>query len=593
MVDSVAVLPWAMPILDSNGDPVSGGSIEFFDAGTTDTREVFSTSDLSTTSLGVTVTLNAAGIPVNGSSVPIIIYTGSTDYKVIIKDSDSVTLFTFDDIKGAIDTSAFGTGSSVFSSEVDASAGNVTIVAGDAGKLKNLDCSGGDIDVTLISAVTATDGYIIGIRHNGTANEVRIATVSSQTIQVPGSAGSTGLALTGKGHTVWLISNGANWVVAWMTEPLISTDGGTIKIADRLTAPPASPEPGGRYILNGTPTGDWSAQAEHDIAESDGQGGWFFHTPPTNCGWLAYVQDETLYTSFQSSAWVDQSGMPGAQSSSIKMAIFEDQKTDGTDGGSASGSAGFIDRDLTTFVNSGEDNVITGASLSSNEFTLPAGTYLVMASSPFYLVDWCHIRIQSTTTSKVIYGSNEFVSTNVAASGITATAMGVLTLTGSEAFNLQYEVSTNRATDGLGVNTGSTGIVERYSRVTVVDLTSLQGETGAEGPQGPSGGGSPVALTSTTNSVAWDMSTGVDFEIDTLGENTTIANPTNVTVGKRGRVRIVQDGTGTRTVAWGANFVFAGGSAPTASTGAGDVDIFQYDCIDATTIWIEDHLNVS
>ena len=102
-----------------------------------------------------------------------------------------------------------------------------------------------------------------------------------------------------------------------------------------------------------------------------------------------------------------------------------------------------------------------------------------------------------------------------------------------------------------------------------------------------------VALTSSSNSVAWDMDGGIDFDIDTLGENTTIANPTNVIVGKKGRLRIVQDGTGSRTVAWGSNFEFAGGTAPTATTTASAEDIFYYDCISATRILITSVLDIS
>lgn len=101
-----------------------------------------------------------------------------------------------------------------------------------------------------------------------------------------------------------------------------------------------------------------------------------------------------------------------------------------------------------------------------------------------------------------------------------------------------------------------------------------------------------VALSSSSNSVAWDMSSGIDFDIDTLGENTTLANPTNVTVGKKGRIRVVQDGTGSRTMAFASNFVFLGGTAPTLSTAAGAEDYLYYDAISATKILISALLDV-
>ena len=62
----------------------------------------------------------------------------------------------------------------------------------------------------------------------------------------------------------------------------------------------------------------------------------------------------------------------------------------------------------------------------------------------------------------------------------------------------------------------------------------------------------------------------------TLGQNLTIANPTNLTVGQSGSIFLVQDGTGSRTAAWGSYWDFAGGSAPTLSTGANVVDRVDY-----------------
>ena len=38
----------------------------------------------------------------------------------------------------------------------------------------------------------------------------------------------------------------------------------------------------------------------------------------------------------------------------------------------------------------------------------------------------------------------------------------------------------------------------------------------------------------------------------TLGQNLTIANPTNCTAGQSGSIFLVQDGTGSRTAAWGS-----------------------------------------
>ena len=62
----------------------------------------------------------------------------------------------------------------------------------------------------------------------------------------------------------------------------------------------------------------------------------------------------------------------------------------------------------------------------------------------------------------------------------------------------------------------------------------------------------------------------------TLGGNRTIANPTNLTAGQSGSIFLVQDGTGSRTAAWGSYWDFAGGTAPVLSTGANAVDRLDY-----------------
>jgi hypothetical protein len=83
--------------------------------------------------------------------------------------------------------------------------------------------------------------------------------------------------------------------------------------------------------------------------------------------------------------------------------------------------------------------------------------------------------------------------------------------------------------------------------------------------------------------IAWDLATGIDFTV-TLAGNRTLGNPTNATVGKRGRIRVVQDATGGRTLARSANCKTAGGLALTLSTVAGAVDYIDYDVVSATNI---------
>jgi hypothetical protein len=62
----------------------------------------------------------------------------------------------------------------------------------------------------------------------------------------------------------------------------------------------------------------------------------------------------------------------------------------------------------------------------------------------------------------------------------------------------------------------------------------------------------------------------------TLGGNRTLANPSNLVAGQTGSIFITQDGTGSRTLAYGSQYDFIGGTAPTLSTAANAVDRIDY-----------------
>lgn len=86
--------------------------------------------------------------------------------------------------------------------------------------------------------------------------------------------------------------------------------------------------------------------------------------------------------------------------------------------------------------------------------------------------------------------------------------------------------------------------------------------------------GAVVALTD-ASSIATDLSLGNNFSV-TLGGNRTLANPTNLTAGQAGIIVITQDGTGSRTLAYGSYWKFPTGTAPTLTTTASAVDVLAY-----------------
>jgi hypothetical protein len=72
-----------------------------------------------------------------------------------------------------------------------------------------------------------------------------------------------------------------------------------------------------------------------------------------------------------------------------------------------------------------------------------------------------------------------------------------------------------------------------------------------------------------------DFAVANNFSV-TLGGNRTLANPTNLTAGQSGVIVITQDGTGSRTLAYGSYWKFASGTAPTLTTTAAAVDVLCY-----------------
>ena len=62
----------------------------------------------------------------------------------------------------------------------------------------------------------------------------------------------------------------------------------------------------------------------------------------------------------------------------------------------------------------------------------------------------------------------------------------------------------------------------------------------------------------------------------TLGTNSNLDRPSNLTAGQTGSIFVIQDGTGSRTLSYSSVFDFAGGTAPTLTTTASAVDRIDY-----------------
>lgn len=98
-------------------------------------------------------------------------------------------------------------------------------------------------------------------------------------------------------------------------------------------------------------------------------------------------------------------------------------------------------------------------------------------------------------------------------------------------------------------------------------------------------GGQAGSITALTDgaTITPDFSANNGFSV-TLGGNRTLANPTNIVAGQSGVILVTQDGTGSRTLAYGSYWKFPGGTAPTLTTTASAVDALAYYVASTTQI---------
>lgn len=145
--------------------------------------------------------------------------------------------------------------------------------------------------------------------------------------------------------------------------------------------------------------------------------------------------------------------------------------------------------------------------------------------------------------------------------GGTTTGKAVFTAATVAAAQQAMDVEVGVDVQAYDVDTAKTDVVQTFSAAQRGGITTL------------TDGATITADFATTN----------HFQV-TLGGNRTLANPSNQTAGQSGVIRIVQDGTGSRTLAYGSNWKFSNGTAPTLTTTANAVDILVYFVESATRI---------
>lgn len=137
--------------------------------------------------------------------------------------------------------------------------------------------------------------------------------------------------------------------------------------------------------------------------------------------------------------------------------IVRDEKANGTNGGTS--STGTNTRVLNTVL----VNTITGASLSLNQVTLPAGTYDVWGTAPVFNGSRVKTYLYNATDAAVTIVGESGYATSVNSS-TSPVVMGRFTIAGTKAFELRQYIEVGAATNGNGI-ASSAGMVEVYGQI--------------------------------------------------------------------------------------------------------------------------------
>ena len=156
----------------------------------------------------------------------------------------------------------------------------------------------------------------------------------------------------------------------------------------------------------------------------------------------------------------------------------------------------------------------------------------------------------------------------------------------------------NIAANTILGNTGAIGPVEELTTAQVSAMLGL-GATALLGEATIAEYRAATANKVLTSDVAWDaadtvvltpgatvavnMSSGFNFSL-AMGGAYTLSNPTNTKNGQSGVIYIVQDATGSRTLAYGTNWKFEGGTDPVLTTTPNAVDVLNYQVRSSTFI---------
>lgn len=338
---------------------------------------------------------------------------------------------------------------------------------------------------------------------------------------------------------------------------------------DNTAAPPTEVS-GDRYLLDATGAShaNWDGAAANDIVEFDGAvwvatspvEGWIVYSDGSNTDWL-YVDDG-------SPAWQERTSGGGVAWGGVTGTL-----ADQTDLQNALDAKGFIAGQVWTGAHdfggadsleipNGASPTVDAAGEIAVDTTITDMTGLVTyhdGIEQLYAIAVPTAQLASPTDKDAaVYSAadNEFQLQGV----VTPYQLNGDTLGGELSGDMLFydtdhweNVRAGNEHDRLEIRSGVPTWFPRYASTTVSD-------------------GATVTV---------DQSVGDEFKV-TLGGNRTLAL-TNPTLDQSVMLRVIQDGTGSRTLSYPASVKWPSGTAPTLTTTAGASDWLGFKCVDAGT----------
>lgn len=171
----------------------------------------------------------------------------------------------------------------------------------------------------------------------------------------------------------------------------------------------------------------------------------------------------TAFQTFTAGQVLTAAQQTALQANSTKIAIFTDEKSNGTDGGTSTNTY------TTRTLNTTRVNNITGCSLGSSIVTLTAGSYYIECSAPANNANGHKVRLFNNTTS----GSIAIGSAAYSPGGgfnTESKAYAYLTITGSTNIIIQHIVNNVIATTGFGRATSMGSDNEVYAQIMIQQI---------------------------------------------------------------------------------------------------------------------------